>query len=71
MLLCHISLVLNSPSSHVILDAFISSCKHPIVLFFSKEDVRLKQVLIEGVHTSSKTTLLANPLACLDINYIA
>lgn len=60
----------DSPSPHVILNALISSLEHPVVLFFTKKDVRFEQVLVERVHTSSQTALLANPLACLDINYI-
>lgn len=67
---CHILSVWDSPSPHVVLNALISSLEHPVVLFFTKKYVGFEQVLVERVHTSSQTALLANPLACLDINYI-
>lgn len=70
MLLCRTLSVRDSPSPQVDLYALISSLEHLVVLFLAKKDVRFEQILIEGVHTSSKATLLANPLACLDINYI-
>lgn len=61
----------DSPSPHVVLYALISSLEHLVVLFLTEQDVGFQQILIEGVHTSSQATLLANPLACLDINYIS
>lgn len=51
--------------------AVIGSLKHLVVLFFTKKDVWFEQIFIEGVHTSSKTTLFANPLTRLDINNIS
>lgn len=60
----------HSPSPHVILNALISSLKHPVVLFLTKKDVRLEQVLIERVHARSQAALLAHPLACLNINHV-
>lgn len=60
----------DSPSPHVILNASVSSLKHLVVLLLTEEDVRFEQVLVERVHASTQTTLLANPLARLDVNYI-
>lgn len=62
--------VWDSPSPHVVLNALVRILEHPMVLFFTKKDIWFEQILIEGVHTSSQTTLLANPLTCLDIYYI-
>lgn len=62
--------VWDSPPPHVILNAPVSSLKHPVVLLLTEEDVRLEQVLVERVHASTQAALLANPLARLDVYYI-
>lgn len=60
----------DSPSPHVVLNAPVSRLEHLVVLLLTEEDVRLEQVLVERVHASTQTALLANPLACLDVHYV-
>ena len=62
---------LGSPSSQVVLDALVGSLEHPVVLLLPKQDVGLQEILVEGVHARAHTTLLAHPLACLDVHNVA
>lgn len=51
-------------------NALVGCTKHAVVLLLSKKDVGLEQVLVEGVHPCTQATLLAHPLACLDVHHI-
>ena len=62
--------VCNSPSAHVLLDNTICFFKHSIVIRFTKHDIRLQQVLIEGVKTCTKTTKPPYPAPWLHIDHI-
>ena len=64
-------LVDASPSSQVALDALVGSLEHPVVLLLPKQDVGLQEVLVERVHARAHATLLAHPLACLDVHNVA
>lgn len=62
--------VCNSPSAHVLLDHTVCFFKHSIVLRFTKHNIWLQQVLIEGVKTCTKTTKPPYPASWLHINHI-
>lgn len=55
----------------MVLNTLICSIKHFQVFFFSKENVRFQEVLIERVQSGSQAALLPDPAASLNVHNVA
>lgn len=58
------------PFSHKWLDPFVRFVEHFKTLFLSKKDVRLEQILIEGIESSTHSTKCTLPLSSVQVYHI-